>query len=130
MKIVMDGTTYRLRVKFKTLGRSFRVEDGDNAGDMLSGLYKRDVIGTYYDYSMEVEPDPQYPGDYDNFFDAISAPVDSHSITVPYGQSTLTYTAMVTSGADVYQGKVAGVERWAGLQVQFTAQKPQREPTT
>ena len=63
MKIVMDGTTYRLRVKFKTLGRSFRVEDGDNAGDMLSGLYKRDVISTYYDYSREVEPDSQYPCD-------------------------------------------------------------------
>lgn len=129
MKIVMDGTTYRLRVKFETLGRSFRVEDGDNAGDMLSGLYKRDVIGTYYDYSMEVEPDPQYPGDYDSFFEAITAPVDSHSLTLPYGQSTITFDAMVTSGSDLYRGQVAGFNRWGSLQVQFTAQKPQREPT-
>ena len=87
MKIVMDGTTYRLRVKFKTLGRSFRVEDGDNAGDMLSGLYKRDVIGTYYDYSMEVEPDPQYPGDYDNFYEAISAPVPTTVSLCPMGKA-------------------------------------------
>lgn len=129
MTIVMDQVTYHLRVKYETIGRSFHLDDGENADYMLSGLYKRDVIGTYYDYTMEVEPDPQYPGDYDNFYEAISAPVDSHSITVPYGQSTLTYTAMVTSGTDVYRGKVAGVERWAGLQVQFTAQKPQREPT-
>lgn len=129
MKITMDGTIYRLRVRFETLGRSFRIEDGDNAGTMLSGLYKRDIVGTYYDYSMQVEPDPRYPGDYDDFFDAISAPVDSHSITVPYGQGTITYNAMVTSGADVYRGKVAGVERWSGLQVQFTAQAPQKEPT-
>ena len=129
MKIVMDGTTYRLRVKFETLGRSFRVEDGDNAGKMISGYYKRDVVGTYYDYTMAVIPDPRYPQDYDAFFEAISAPVDSHSITVPYGQGTLTYDAMVTSGADTSQGKVAGVQRWNGLQVQFTAQKPQREPS-
>lgn len=129
MKITMDGTIYRLRVRFETLGRSFRIEDGDNAGTMLSGRYQRDIVGTYYDYTMQVEPDPRYPGDYDAFFDAISAPVDSHSITVPYGQGTITYDAMVTSGADAYRGKVAGVERWSGLQVQFTAQAPQKEPT-
>ena len=96
---------------------------------MLSGLYKRDLLGTYYDYAMEVEPDPQYPGDYDSFFEAITAPVDSHSLTLPYGQSTITFDAMVTSGSDLYRGQVAGFNRWGGLQVQFTAQKPQREPT-
>lgn len=130
MKVIMDSVTYRLRVRFESLGRSFRVEDGDNAGSMLSGYYQRDVIGTYYDYTMEVEPDPRYPGDYDSFFDAVSAPEASHTITVPYGQGTITYTAMVTSGSDMYRGKVAGVERWSGLRVEFTAQSPQKEPTT
>ena len=128
MKIVMDGTTYRLRVKFKTLGRSFRVEDGDNAGDMLSGLYKRDVIGTYYDYAMEVEPDPAAPEEYDEFFVAISAPVESHSITVPYGQGTMTYDAMISYGEDTQRDKIGGVTRWTGLTVTFSAQKPQRRP--
>ena len=130
MKVIMDSVTYRLRVRFESLGRSFRVEDGDNAGSMLSGYYQRDVIGTYYDYTMEVEPDPRYPEDYDSFFDAVSAPAASHTITVPYGQGTITYTAMVMSGSDVYRGRVAGVERWGGLRVEFTAQSPQKEPTT
>lgn len=130
MQIVMDGVTYRLRVRYETLGRSFRIEDGDNAGNMLSGLYKRDLMGTYYDYAMEVEPDPAAPQDYDSFFDAISAPVPNHSITLPYGQTTITYDAMVTEGSDLYRGRLAGRERWGGLQVQFTAQKPQKEPTT
>ena len=129
MKVIMDSVTYRLRVRFESLGRSFRVEDGDNAGSMLSGYYQRDVIGTYYDYTMAVEPDPRYPEDYDSFFEAITAPVDSHSLTLPYGQSTITFDAMVTSGSDLYRGQVAGFNRWGGLQVQFTAQKPQREPT-
>lgn len=129
MTIVMDQVTYHLRVKYETIGRSFHLDDGDNADYMLSGLYKRDLLGTYYDYSMEVEPDPMYPADYDNFFEAITAPVDSHSLTLPYGQSTITFNAMVTSGSDLYRGKVAGFNRWGGLQVQFTAQKPQREPT-
>ena len=129
MTIVMDQIEYHLRVNYETLGRSFHLDDGENADYMLSGLYKRDLLGTYYDYAMEVEPDPQYPGDYDSFFEAITAPVDSHSLTLPYGQSTITFDAMVTSGSDLYRGKVAGFNRWGGLQVQFTAQKPQREPT-
>ena len=131
MRIVMDGVTYNLRVKFDTLGRSFRIPDGDNAGDMLSGLYERDIKGTYYDYTMEVDPEPGPGGsaDYDAFFDAISAPVDSHSITVPYGQGAITFDAMVTGGQDRFRGRVGQRQRWKGLQVQFTAIKPQREPT-
>lgn len=129
MTIVMDQVTYHLRVKYQTLGRSFHLDDGENADWMLSGLYKRDLLGTYYDYTMEVEPDPRYPDDYDSFFEAITAPVDSHSLTLPYGQGTITFDAMVTSGSDLYKGQLAGVSRWGGLQVQFTAQKPQREPT-
>ena len=129
MTIVMDGVTYRLQVRYETLGRSFHLDDGENADYMLSGLYQRDLLGTYYDYTMEVEPDPRYPEDYDSFFAAISAPVPSHTLTLPYGQSTMTFQAMVTEGGDLYRGQVAGRRRWGGLQVQFTAQKPQREPT-
>ena len=65
MKIVMDGTTYNLRVQYETIGRSFRLEDGENAGKMISGLYERDLVGTYYDYSMSVEPEPGSKADYD-----------------------------------------------------------------
>ena len=129
MEILMDGTTYHLRIRYETLGRSFRIDDGDNAGNMLSGLFKRDVIGTYYDYSMEVEADPRYPNDYDAFYEAISAPQASHSITLPYAQSTIVFDAMITSGDDMYHGKIAERNRWGSLRVNFVAQKPQRTPS-
>ena len=74
-------------------------------------------------------PDPRFPADYDAFYEAISAPVSSHSLTLPYGQSTITFDAMVSEGTDLYRGKVANRTRWGGLQVQFTAKKPQRTPT-
>ena len=115
VQVIMDGVSYRLNVRYETLGRSFRLDEGQNAGKMLSGDYTRDLMGTYYDY--------------DAFFDAISAPVKSHSLTLPYGQSTITFGAMVSVGTDLYQGKVANRTRWGGLQVQFTAKKPQRTPT-
>ena len=34
------------------------------------------------------------------FYEAISAPVDSHSLTVPYAQGTLTFEAYVANGDD------------------------------
>ena len=129
MQILMDGTTYRLNVRYETLGRSFRLSEGQNAGGMLSGDYTRDLVGTYYDYAMQVEPDPRFPADYDAFFEAISAPIPSHSLTLSYGQSTITFDAMVSEGEDGYRGESAGRKRWGGLQVQFTAKKPQRTPT-
>ena len=127
MQIVMDGISYRLRVRYESMVRSFRIPDGDNAGTMLSGLYKRDLAGTYYDYTMQVEPDPEHPEDYDSFFDAISAPVERHSVTMPYGQGVITFDAMVSEGDDVSLGRVAGRRRWGRLAVKFTAQAPQRK---
>lgn len=129
MTITMDGVPYRLRVKLGTLRRSFRIEESERSGMVKSGEEFRDIIGTYYDYTMDVEPDPAAPEDYDAFFEAISAPVESHTVTLPYGQGTITYQAMVSAGEDKQRDKVAGVTRWTGLTVTFTAKMPQRRPT-
>ena len=127
--VILDGVTYRVRVKMPTLTRSFRIEEGERSGTVKSGDYFRDITGTYYDYAMEVEPDPAHPEEYDAFYEAISAPTESHTITVPYGQGTMTYEAMVSSGTDNQKDKVGGVTRWTGLSVSFKARKPQRRPT-
>lgn len=126
----MDGTTYRVRIVYDTLIRSFELLEGVNAGEMLSGRHERDLLGTGYTYQMQVEPDPRYPTDYDAFFEAISAPVDSHTINMPYGQTTITYEAMVESGQDTYRGIVGGRTKWRGLTVQYRYIEPQRVPET
>ena len=126
----MDGTTYRVRIVYDTLIRSFELLEGVNAGEMLSGRHERDLLGTGYTYQMQVEPDPRYPTDYDAFFEAISAPVDSHTIIMPYGQTTITYEAMVESGQDTYRGIVGGQTKWRGLTVQYRYIEPQRVPET
>ena len=124
----MDGTTYHVRIVYDTLVRTFELMEGVNAGEMISGRHERDLLGTGYTYQMQVEPDPRYPQDYDAFFHAISAPVDSHTIVMPYGQTTITYEAMIESGQDTYQGMVAGRARWRGLTVQYRYIEPQRTP--
>lgn len=127
--ITMDGITYKVGIVYDTMSRSFSLLEGPNAGEMLSGRTERDILGTKYAYSMRVEPDPAHPADYDAFFEAISAPVDSHTITMPYGQTTLTFEAMVQSGSDTFRGKMAGINHYTGLTVNFVAIAPQRTPT-
>lgn len=127
--VTMDGHNYRVRVKAGGLRRGFRLEESELSDTVKSGDAFRDIIGTYYDYTMEVEPDPAHPEDYDQFYEAISAPVPSHTLTVPYGQETLTYEAMVSSGEDRPRDRLGGVTRWTGLEVRFQAKKPQRRPT-
>ena len=130
MTILMDGVTYRVRVVYNTLVRAFELVEGPVHGDMLSGRHERDLIGTKYTYEMGVEPDPRYLSDYDAFFEALSDPANSHSITVPNGQGTLTYQAMIERGSDTYRGRLAGQRRWGGLVVTFKAISVQKEPTT
>ena len=63
--ITMDGKTYRVRVVYPSVEESARLVEGPNAGDMLSGRRERDLVGTYYDHTLSVEPAPRYPQDYD-----------------------------------------------------------------
>ena len=129
MWVVMDGMTYKVRVKSnEPFEESFRIEDGENNMILLNGEESLDVLGTYYDHTLSIEPDPRYLSDYDSFYEAISAPVDYHTITMPHGQTDMTYKAKVVSGAHKLRGKFNGKRYYYGLQVQFQPLAPQREP--
>lgn len=124
--ILMDGTRYRVRVVYNTLARRFDLPSGVNDGYMISRRHQRDLAGTGYSYELGIEPDPAHPEDYDAFYEAVSAPVDSHEITMPYGQGTMTFEAEVSSGEDTWTGKLAGKNRWTGLKVRFSPVELQR----
>lgn len=126
--ILMDGTLYRVRVIYNSMERSFQLRSGANEGYMLSGRHERDLLGTGYSYQMSIEPDPARPEDYDAFYEAVSAPVDSHEITMPYGQTTITFQAEISSGDDTFGGRLAGVNRWTGLKIKYSPISLQRTP--
>lgn len=122
----IDGKNYRVHVLCPSLELSFSIAEGPNKATAQSGKEIRDVIATGYSYTMEVEPDISYPQDFDALFDAVSAPVDSHAVELPYGQSTLAFDAAISSGSIVWHGKQAGKQRWKGLSLSFRPIKPQR----
>lgn len=124
--ITVDGVEYKVNLKYASLGRSFSLHEGDQGGEVLTGRTKRDILGTKYGYELAIEQDPDNPDDYDRLYEVLSAPIESHIVTFPYGQTTLTYEAMITDGNDTYNGKYGGVELWNGLTIHFDPIEPQR----
>ena len=125
-KITVDGTEYNIRMKFETLHRAFEIVEGPNSGTAINGRTIRDIIGTRYSYQIDVEPDPAVPESYDDFYEMITSPEDSHTVSFPYGQETITFDALIESGNDKYMGIVGSQKRWSGLSIVFKAMEPQR----
>ena len=130
MRITMDGVTYRVCIVADSYMDEFELVEGPTNGDMLNDRHERDLIGTRATYSMEVERDPRYPLDYQQFYEAIRSPVNSHSVTVIDGQNMLTYQAQIQSGSRVYDKTVNGVRLYKGVVVNFVPEAPQWEVAT
>lgn len=125
--VAVDGRIYK--VGFSGLRRLGSIVDGENAGRVLSGAMKRDIIGTYYNYELSASPLLGELAEYDAFYEVLSAPVDSHLVEVPYAQGTLKYRAYITNLSDNLVKARPGLNRWKGLTVNFIAMEPQRRPT-
>lgn len=124
--ITIDGVLYNVRVSFGTMERSFELVEGKNKGTTITKREIRDIIGTRYSYSMQVEPDPANPEDYDSFYQKITEPKDYHVVELPFDQNGISFEAQIISGSDSYKGFLAGKHRWGGLKVEFVPMQPQR----
>lgn len=122
----VDGVSYHVRVPVGGLTRSFQILDGKNAGRLLAGTMKRDIIGTFYNYQLQIERDGASLEEYDQLYEVLSSPEEFHSVTFPYGQSTLTFQAYVTKGDDKLMRQSEGKNYWSGLSIEFVAKSPER----
>lgn len=127
--LTVDGVEYR-SIHVVRLKRSFAVMDGENAGRTMDAAMQRDVLGTFYNYSLEIDPVECSPEEYDALYEALSAPVDSHTVTFPYGRDVLTFEAYVSNGEDELFDASSGVNRWDNLTINFIAMSPQRRPAS
>lgn len=122
----VDGVEYDVNVM--KLSRNAKVTDTDNSGRTLDGVMHRDIIGTYYNYTLEVAAKEGKHQDYDRLYDVVSAPVDSHNLVFPYGQETLSFKAYITEANDTMIHR-EGVNLWGyddNLKLNFVAMEPQR----
>ena len=122
--VTIDGASFDVGVEY--IKRQARIEDGPNAGNSKRGDWIRDVYGTYYDYILAFDTSAGLSrADYDTLYSILTAPVEFHTLVVPYGQSTLTFTAGITGAEDnvilMDDGTV-----WGNLSITFRAKSPQR----
>lgn len=123
---LLDGKSYHVNVM--SLKRKFAVTDTEEAGRVMSYDMYRDIIGTFYSYTMEVRPYADDVEEYNSFYDALTDPyAESHTMTFPYGSETLTFQAYVSQGEDELQIR-NGTNYWGrgGLSLEFVAIAPQR----
>jgi hypothetical protein len=110
----------------KSLKRSFQILDGPLTGRNLRGEMLRDIIGTYFNYDLDLECTKLSVKDYDDLYEIICSPnVDSHSIIVPYAQKELTFNAYISSGDDTLKIRTETYSRWGELGCKFIAMAPQ-----
>ena len=122
--VTIDGASFDVGVEY--IKRQARIEDGPNAGNSKRGDWIRDVYGTYYDYILAFDTSAGLSrADYDTLYSILTAPVEFHTLVVPYGQSTLTFAAGITGAEDnvilMDDGTV-----WGNLSITVRAKSPQR----
>lgn len=125
--VTIDGTSFDVGVEY--IKRQARIEDGPNAGNSKRGDWIRDVYGTFYDYILAFDTSSGLSReDYDTLYGILTAPVEFHTLVVPYGQSTLSFEAGITGAEDnvilMDNGTV-----WGNLSITFRAKSPQRLAT-
>lgn len=125
MKFTLDGKTYDVVVE--RLTRKGVVTDGKNAFTVLSGRKVRDVVGTYYSYGMTIVTSHLSTSAYDALYEVLTAPQNEpHTVTFPYGQTTLTFFAYINTVTDKMTAQTPAETVWGDLTVTFEAERPQR----
>lgn len=122
--ISIDGTTYNVGITKITRKASQRIE---NLGITMDLRKHYDIRGTYYDYDVELATKLMSLSDYDNLYEALTTPQESHVVTLPYGQGMLTFEARVSVASDVLVQSFTTFKKWGSIKVTFEALTPQKE---
>jgi hypothetical protein len=120
----IDGVGFDVSVV--SLERTGKVQTADASGRSISGVMGREVIGTYYNYALKLEQNISNPEEYDRLYYALTAPVDSHLLALPYGQNTLTFQAYITRANDQLIHSNDNINVWGSLEIDFMAMAPAR----
>lgn len=132
----VDGIAFS-HLKVLSCTQSYKILDGDNSGRVLTGEMTRDIIGTYFNYTLKLKPEYTVEGmkEYNKLWDMCSNPVESHTLVIPFDvgedvtHTTLTYQAYITGGSrEMLRYDYEGTDYWKEGEFQFVAMDPTRRP--
>lgn len=122
--ITIDNNTYSVGI-IKVTRRA--TQNMENLGTTLDLRKHYDIRGTYYDYIVEMATSKMRVADYDSLYEVLTTPQESHVVTLPYGQGTLTFEARVSVADDILLNSFTNLKKWGTLKVTFEALTPQKE---
>lgn len=125
----IDGESFDVLVPQEGIERSFSILDSDKAGRSVEtgAPMIRDILGTFFNYKITIDPKKASKNDYDRLFMIFASPVDSHRVKVPFNQGWLSFEAYVTQGSDRVVIMKNGT-KYKGLSVDMIAVKAQWIP--
>ncbi len=122
--ITIDDVTYNVGIIKITRTASQKI---DSIGTTLDLRKHYDVKGTYYNYDVELATNNLGIDIYDELYEVLTAPVESHIVTMPYAQSTITFEARVSVASDSLIKNFMTFKKWGSIKVTFEALTPQKE---
>ena len=121
-QFLMDGVSYNVQVM--SLKRSFEIKEAIAAKYTQSGDIYRDLVGTYYNYTITVRERNGDREALDAFWNAISKAVTSHDCVFPYNQTTLSQRMYIKNGTQDIGRLYEDGATWKDITVQFIAKEP------
>lgn len=122
----IDGLTWPYPCDIE---RVSEVRSSSISGDLLTGEYFNDVMGTYLQYTVSVAVPLTDRDQYELFYEALNDPVDGHAFVFPYGQGTISITARVDSVSDTFVRLPNGGKYWKGTRFTVTTNHPVKQET-
>lgn len=106
-----------------------QIIDGENSGRKENGDMERDIVGALYNYTIEVQPKMTNLKAFDDLYNQVMTPVASQLITVPSGQTYITFKAYITSA----ERSLSGITKdnkfiWGPMTLNFIANEIYTKP--
>lgn len=124
--VIIDGVKFNIPiVSLKRKGQFLdkyakRTEDGN---------LQRKLIGVFYNYSLKLGRSTTIgDAEYQRLWNKLTEPVEYHTVTVPGGDGTYTFTAYFSDVSDELMAQRAQGNFWQNLTVDFIAKSPARKP--
>lgn len=120
--IKIDGVEYKIAIT--KLQRKADILD-KFAGRSEDGVLWREVIGTFYNYTLKIGVinDPEL---YNTLFEVLSDPVESHEVELPHDH--VKFDGYFSSVQDEVHKVLSTGATYRGLSCKLTAMKPRKTP--
>lgn len=107
--ITIDNNTYDVGIIKITRKASMNIESLGTTMDLRKHY---DIKGTYYDYEVELATNRMKVEEYDDLYEILTTPQESHTVTMPYGQTTLTFEARISVASDSLIKSFTSLKKW------------------